>query len=202
MPASDAETILVGRGVDRRDGLHQAIAADVVGQRQDPQVERIHRLDQPLHRVRRQLSLVAVNVDDRKLRLRHLVLDGDQRALRAVVEDARRRGSDGAWHEPGRVSVVPGGHSWPGAMRVPPPPRCATRPTLITPLKMNRRELFGRSAFRHSRTTVSAACIAASPWPRSPTTSGLMNCATHRPAARRRESAARRPRVLEVDDIL
>ena len=29
-------------------------------------------------------------------------------------------GSDGAMQLPGRTSVVPGGHCWPGAMRVPP----------------------------------------------------------------------------------
>ena len=27
----------------------------------------------------------------------------------------------GAWQLPGLTSVVPGGHSWPGASRVPPP---------------------------------------------------------------------------------
>ena len=52
---------------------------------------------------------MAVNVDDRKLCLRHLVLGGHQRALRPVVDDARRRRLDGAWQLPGRVSVVPGG---------------------------------------------------------------------------------------------
>src|SRR6478609_6932432 len=38
-------------------------------------------------------------------------------------------GSDGAWQLCGRVSVVPGGHSWPGWMRVPPRMPWAARPT-------------------------------------------------------------------------
>src|SRR5512139_4028458 len=45
-------------------------------------------------------------------------------------------GPSGAWQLPGRTSVVPGGHGWPGATRVPPrmPPGpwaavIATRPS-------------------------------------------------------------------------
>ena len=136
-----AEAILVRRRVDRRDRLDQAVAADVVGERQDPQVERIHRLDEPLHRVLGELSLVAVNVDDGELRLRHLVFDGDQRALRPVVENARRRRVTAPGSCPAATSVVPGGHSWPAAMRVPPP-RCAASPAPTTPLRMMTMRLF------------------------------------------------------------
>jgi hypothetical protein len=115
-----AEAILVGRRIDRRDGLDQAIAADVVGERQDPQVQRIHGLNEALHRVLGELSLVAVNVDDRELRFRHFVLDGDKRAFRAVVDDAGRRRRwrlaaartrlGGAWR-----AFLPGGDACPAA---------------------------------------------------------------------------------------
>src|SRR5687768_1492374 len=37
-------------------------------------------------------------------------------------------GNVGAWQLRGRISVIPGGHSWPASMRVPwlAPPGCAT----------------------------------------------------------------------------
>ena len=71
----------------------------------------------------RDVAGMPVHVDGRELGLRHLVLGHHQRVARAVVEDARRRFRR-RLQLPGRTSVVPGGHSWPGVTRVPPP-RCA-----------------------------------------------------------------------------
>ena len=76
----------------------------------------------PLHRLAGgERSRVAVHVDRRELCLRHLVLGGHQRDRRPVVEDAGRRSLRAPGSCPALTSVVPGGHSCPGASRVPPP---------------------------------------------------------------------------------
>src|SRR6188472_1603421 len=65
-------------------------------------------------------------------------------------------GVEGAWQLPGRTSVVPGGHSSPGLICVPPRMPCAAMPAPIAPLKRTIRAVLVTCIrqFSHGRANV------------------------------------------------
>jgi len=98
--------VLVWRVPDRGDALNQSIAGRTGRVDQDPQIQRIHALHDGLELFGTdRCRLVAVDVDNRKLRPRHRMLGHDECRFRLVVDDARR----------GELGLAVG--TWPVAQR-------------------------------------------------------------------------------------
>ena len=157
-PASTRKRSLCGLALIACERPREPLARRVVGAHADAQVQRVHRRHDALRSPPASSAIagVAVDVDGRELRLRHLVLGGHQRRPRAVVEDARRRelrrlaAARTRFGGARRALLV-------RAMRVPPRPppapwaaATATTTTAATAAPINHL----RIAFHHTRATV------------------------------------------------
>ena len=130
--------ILVRRGRERLHHAFEVGARDAVGRDEELDVQLVERRHEAVESLGRAQTPagVPVIVDDGKLGFRSWIRGRDQRVARTVVE-MLGAGNSGAWHVPGRVIVMPGGHSWPAGTWTPRPrpprPVCCCPPAVWPP---------------------------------------------------------------------